>query len=89
MIDDDEFDDEFEIKFDDPVDEPQELRELHQLGQHTQKHLLSELSQKAFMPVAAAVDRGLQPARTGMRSLSDLYKQAQEQKLLSPQPNYT
>lgn len=79
----DELDEEFEGSDEEEFEEQVDLRTLRQLSTSRTEHLLSELTdQKSFIP------RHRQQPKKSLLSLSELYKKAQQQNLLSPQPNY-
>jgi len=70
-----ELEEEFELRLD--------LQTLRQLSHSRSEHLLSELAgQQSYIP------RHQQQPKKSLLSLSELYKKAQQQNLLSPQPNY-
>lgn len=79
----DELEEEFEGSDEEEFEEQLDLQTLRQLSHSRSSHLLSELTdQKSYIPH----HRQQQPKLR--RSLSELYKMAQQQNLLSPQPNY-
>ena len=81
----DELNEEFEGSDEEEFEEQLDLQTLRQLSHSRTEHLLSELTdQKSFVPRHRLP---VNPAQTRF-SLSELYKKAQQQNLLSPQPNY-
>lgn len=79
----DELDEEFEGSDEEEFEEQLDLQTLRQLSYSRSSHLLSELTdQKSFVP------HSRQQPKKSLLSLSELYKKAQQQNLLSPQPNY-
>lgn len=83
MNSDDELEEEFEGSDEEEFEEQVDLQTLRQLSHSRSSHLLSELTdQKPYIP------HHQQQPKKSLLSLSELYKKAQQQNLLSPQPNY-
>lgn len=79
----DELEEEFEGSDEEEFEEQLDLQTLRQLSTSRTEHLLSELvGQQSFVP------KHRLPVNPARLSLSELYKKAQQQNLLSPQPNY-
>lgn len=79
----DELEEEFEGSDEEEFEEQLDLQTLRQLSHSRSEHLLSELAgQQSYIP------RHQQQPKKSLLSLSELYKKAQQQNLLSPQPNY-
>ena len=79
----DELEEEFEGSDEEEFEEQLDLQTLRQLSTGRTEHFLSELvGQQSFVP------KHRLPVNPARHSLSELYKKAKQQNLLSPQPNY-